>query len=418
MSTNRKEDFSKFVTGRSARDWVGGFLLVGVQVGLLGSLLVVWQYHIDTDPEVVGLHFLVLVSGYLVAAAAADWLLERTSIRSVSLTSCAVGFGGLLSLSFLAPPIPIEWRLLGVAFVGAAGGLLMTSLLYAIEPFYKEVPAAAVNLAGMMFGLGCLVATMIVALTYYAGSVRIQAGLLAVIPAIYFVVYLLNRDPMARQPVRSRQTLSTSRDTLRDLRSVAGVLFTLLLFFQFGNEWAIAGWLPLFLIHRLGSNPETAIWALALYFGALMLGRIFAQALLPRVNHRKLLIGSIVLAMIGYLALSFTDSMLGALTAVAVIGAGFAPIYPLIAEKLDNRFAFQPRVYNGVFAMAITGGMSAPWLLGYVAAALGMRYVMLVPALGSTIVLILALLIMLESYLMGGAKQNSAGEPMTPAGQR
>lgn len=417
MSTNRKEDFSKFVTGQSARAWVGGFLLIGVLVGLLGSLLVVWQYHIDTDPEIVGLHFLVLVSGYLVAAAAAESLLERTSIRSVSLLSCAVGFGGLLSLSFLAPPVLIGWRLLGVAFVGAAGGLLMTSLLYAIEPFYKEVPAAAVNLAGIMFGLGCLVATMIVALTYYARSVRIQPGLLAVIPAVYFVVYLLNRDPIARQPIRSN-TSSSTRDTLRDLRSVAGVLFTLLLFFQFGNEWAIAGWLPLFLIHRLGSNPETAIWALGLYFGALMLGRIFAQALLLRVNHRKLLIGSIVLAMIGYLALSFTDSMLGALTAVAVIGAGFAPIYPLVAEKLDNRFAFQPRVYNGVFALAITGGMSAPWLLGYVAAALGMRYVMLVPALGSTIVLILALLIMLEAYLMGSAKQNSAEEPLTPAGQQ
>jgi FHS family glucose/mannose:H+ symporter-like MFS transporter len=305
--------------------------------------------------------------------------------------------------------------LIGLGFVGVAGGLLTTSLLYAIEPFYRELPAAAVNLAGMMFVLGCLVATMIVACTYYAGSVRIQAELLAVIPAVYFVVFLLNRDPAARQHVPPRDVLPSPRDTLRDLRSVAGMLFTLLLFFQFGNEWAIAGWLPLFLIHRLGANPASAIWALALYFGALMLGRILAQALLPRINHRRLLIGSIVLAMFGYLALSFTNSMAGALTAVAVIGAGFAPIYPLVAEKLDDRFAFQPRVYNGIFAMAITGGMSAPWLLGYVAAGLGIRYVMMVPALGSTIVLVLALLIMLEAHLMGGDKRNSVEEPLTPA---
>jgi fucose permease len=270
-----------------------------------------------------------------------------------------------------------------------------------------------VNLAGIMFGLGCLVATIIVALTYYAGSVRIQAGLMAFIPAIYFVAFLLNRDPAARQ--QARAPLPRPRDNVSDLRSVAGVLFTLLLFFQFGNEWAIAGWLPLFLIHRLGANPETAIWALALYFGALMLGRIFAQALLPRISHRRLLIGSIALAMLGYLALSFTNSMAGALTAVALIGAGFAPIYPLVAEKLDDRFAFQPRAYNGIFAMAITGGMSAPWLLGYVAAALGMRYVMVVPAFGSTVVFVLALLIMLEAYLMGGDKRNSVEEPLTPA---
>jgi len=203
---------------------------------------------------------------------------------------------------------------------------------------------------------------------------------------------------------------------LRDLRSVAVALFTLLLFFQFGNEWAIAGWLPLFLIHRLGANPESAIWTLAVYFGALMLGRVFAQALLPRVDHRRLLIGSIVLAMFGYLALSFTNSMAGALSAVTVIGAGFAPIYPLVAEKLDDRFSFKPRVYNGIFAMAITGGMCTPWLLGYVAAGLGMRYAMVLPAIGSMAVLILALLIMLEAYLMGGgAKPNSVEEPLTPA---
>ena len=33
-------------------------------------------------------------------------------------------------------------------------------------------------------------------------------------------------------------------------RSPGAVLFALLLFIQFGNEWSIAGWLPLFLIRR------------------------------------------------------------------------------------------------------------------------------------------------------------------------
>jgi uncharacterized membrane protein len=65
--------------------------------------------------------------------------------------------------------------------------------------------------------------------------------------------------------------------------------------------------------------------------------------------------------------------------------------------------------------MAITGGMSEPWLLGYVAGGLGMRYVMLVPALGSIVVLVLALLIMLEAYLMGGNDRIPAEKPLTKA---
>ncbi len=158
------------------------------------------------------------------------------------------------------------------------------------------------------------------------------------------------------------------RQTLRSARSVAAVLFSLLLFFQFGNEWALAGWLPLFLIHRLGANPVWAIFALAVYFLALMLGRLAAQALLPRANHRKLLLTSIVAAMLGYLLLSLTNSMTGAWIAVVIVGGGFAPIYPLISETLDDRFSYHPGFYNGIFSIAITGahvGPLAPRICGF-----------------------------------------------------
>jgi fucose permease len=184
------------------------------------------------------------------------------------------------------------------------------------------------------------------------------------------------------------------------------VLFSLLLFFQFGNEWAIAGWLPLFLIHRLGANPVWAIFALALYFLALLGGRLAVQPFLRRLNHRKLLLASVFAAMAGYLLLSLTPGMVAAWVAVAIIGAGFAPIYPIVVETLDDRFSYHPGFYNGLFSIAATGAMFAPWLLGYVDNYLGMRYVMLLPAFGSMVVLILALLIKLEARLMGGKSGN------------
>ena len=111
--------------------------------------------------------------------------------------------------------------------------------------------------------------------------------------------------------------------------------------------------------------------------------------------------------MSGYLLLSFTNSLAGAWIAVVIIGAAYAPIYPLIAEKLDNRFSYHAGFYSGIFSIAMTGAMCAPWLLGYVDAYLGLRYVMLLPALGSIVVLILALLIMLESHLMTDSHASS-----------
>lgn len=406
MSTSPTDLLPKFVKDPRARDWINGFLLLGVLVGLVGSLLIAWQYHIETNPQLIGLHFLSLNLGYVIAVAVAQRLLLSISIRSVALLACAIGFASLLGLSLAIPPVAPVWRMFGLGLAGIGSGALATALFYALTPYFSEARVTLANLAGALFGCGCLVSTLMVGITYFAGSVRIETALLALIPLIYFVVYAGNRFPPALAPVQLREEENRIRETLKNLRSIAAVLFGLLLFFQFGNEWAIAGWLPLFLIHRLGANPVWAIFALAVYFLVLTIGRLLARRLLPRVHHRKLLLASIVTAMAGYLLLSFTTSMGGAWIAVVIIGAGFAPIYPLIAETLDGRFSYDPGFYNGIFSVAITGAMSAPWLLGYVDAYLGIRYVMLLPALGSIAVLVLALLIMLEAQLMSGKKSD------------
>jgi fucose permease len=405
VSRNYPEILPNLAADPGARAWFLGFLLAGVLVGLLGSLLIAWQYHIGTAPDLIGLHFLVFSAGYVAAAGISQRLLTRVSIRSVALFACAVGFATLSALSFLVPPVLPVWRIAGLGFVGVAGGALVTALLYVLEPYYDKAPAAAVSLCGGLFGCGCLLATVIVGTTYFMGSVQIETALLAIFPLIFFILYASNRYPAALVPVRRARNLG-AHESLRDLRSIAAVLFSLLLFFQFGNEWALAGWLPLFLIHRLGTNPEWAIFVLAGYFLALLLGRLAGRALLPVVNHRRLLLVSIVLAMLGYLLLSFTNVLPGAFLGVLIAGIGFGPVYPLISENLDSRFSYHPGFYNGIFSVAITGAMCAPWLLGYVDSYFGIRYVMFIPALGSVAVFILALLIMLEAHLMG-----EAGDP-------
>jgi len=184
------------------------------------------------------------------------------------------------------------------------------------------------------------------------------------------------------------------------LRRIALILLSLLLFLQFGTEWAIAGWLPLFLIHRLGSNPALAIAVLAIYFFALMTGRLVAQKLLTRAHPRRLLVASVALSVCGLLLLTFTNSLTAATVAVIVIGAGFAPIFPVVAERLDHRFSFHPAFYSGTISIAVTGALTAPWLLGFVNASFGMQYVMLLPAIGSVLVLLVSLLLMFEAHLM------------------
>ena len=110
------------------------------------------------------------------------------------------------------------------------------------------------------------------------------------------------------------------RWTFSELRSTGAVLLSLLLFFQLGNEWALAGWLPLFLSQRLGISPPTALGMLALYWLALTIGRAASQWILPRARHGRLLLGTVTAAMFGCIILGATDNRFGAITGVLLVG--------------------------------------------------------------------------------------------------
>jgi fucose permease len=192
---------------------------------------------------------------------------------------------------------------------------------------------------------------------------------------------------------------------LSELRSPGAVLLSLLLFFQFGNEWAIAGWLPLFLSQRLGISPATSIGMLALYWLALLVGRVGAQWILPRVRHSRLLLASVLASVFGCTVLIATDNRFGAVAGILMLGAAFAPVYPLVVERIGHRYPhFHPGFHNGIFSFAIAGGLLAPCTLGYFASYWGVQIVMGLPLAGSIMVFILLLLIGLEARLSSAAR--------------
>jgi len=52
---------------------------------------------------------------------------------------------------------------------------------------------------------------------------------------------------------------------------------------------------PLYLIRITGCSPALAIFLLALFWLALLVGRIIAQALLKRIRHSRMLLWSVSL---------------------------------------------------------------------------------------------------------------------------
>ena len=378
-----------------SRRALAGFFISGVLISFLGAVLPAWQHHISSDYGIVGLYFLGLIGGLLSSVSAAPKLLESKGVGWTLAFACAIAGSGFLYLAFVSPPVPAWWRIAGMAILGFAAGLLHTAIFQAISPMYRHDPAATVNLAGILFGLGCLAVALLISGAFYAYTAAALQAWIAVIPALFGWMYL--KTPFPVRPVPHHPAV---REIFSELRSPAAVLLALLLFFQLGNEWAVAGWLTLFLTQRLGISPASSLLMLALFWFALLIGRVGAQWILPKVRHSRLLMSSAAAAILGCVILLATNNRFGAVSGIVLLGSAFGPIYPLLVEKIGHRFpSFHPGFYNGIFSFAIAGGLLAPGTLGYFASAWGVSVVMGLPLAGSIVVFVLLLLIGLEARL-------------------
>jgi MFS transporter, FHS family, glucose/mannose:H+ symporter len=388
--------------GRSgAGNALAGFLLSGFLLALLGALLPAWGYHRD-PPEftTVGNYFLCLAIGIVASAGVGRRIMGRRGLSFLMVFACAVACAALAVLAAACPPASAWWRALGLAGLGFGAGLLNMALFYAVSRRYGSDAAGTVTRGGIWHGLGCLAATLLVACAFYLfndPSVAALLALMAALPGVFALVYAKNSYAAALPG-----TQPTLRQALADFRSPGAVLFALLLFFQFGNEWSIAGWLPMFLMRRVGLSLKAALFTLSLYWLFLLVGRLGAIAILPRVRHGRLLTGSVLSALFGCMILYSTKTGFGAASGAFFVGAGYASVYPLVAEAIGRRFPYyHPGFFNGIFSVALLGGLLAPATLGYAADAWGVGVVIGIPLLGTCMVMLLVLSIWLESKVTG-----------------
>jgi fucose permease len=377
---------------------LAGFLLSGFLLALLGAILPAWGYHRD-PPEFtsVGNYFLCLAVGLVAASIPARRIMNRRGVAFLLAFASGLACASLIYLALLPTAVSAWWRALGLFSLGAGAGLLNMALFHAISRRYQRDAAGTVNMGGVWYGVGCLAATMLVGGTFYAYSVPAILALMALVPGVFAGLYA--RASYQPAPAGLEPTM---RQALADFRSPGAILFALLLFFQFGNEWSLAGWLPLFLIRRVGLSPKGALATLAFYWLCLLTGRVVSVSILPRVRHGRLLLGSVVSALFGCLILSATQTGFGAASGVFFVGAGYASMYPLVAEAIGRRFPYyHPGFFNGIFSLALVGGLLAPASIGYAAAAWGVGVVVGIPLLGTCVVMLLILLIWLESKVTG-----------------
>ena len=378
---------------RGSRAALTGFFLSGMLFAFLGAILPAWGYHLTELYSRVGNYFIAFNIGLFLANRLSAWLLPRKGIRWCLRLACVLACATLLGLAY-APMTGFAWRTAGLLLLGASTGLLHGAIFQAITPIYRHDPAATGNLAGIFFGAGSLAMALLVAGTYYAYTVPAILMLIAVIPGLFAVWYSRVPNDVAVSPMPKLS------ETIKDLRSPMAIQLGVVLMMQCANEWSVGGWLALFLTQRLGVSPSSSLFFLSLYYGSLVLGRIAAQAVLPAMRHGKLLMIGCVAATLGFVILTFTDNRFGVISGILFVGIGFAPVYPLLAERIGGRFPYyDPALYHGIFTVAFAGALLATGAQGYLAASFGIRSVLMVPLAGTIVVSLLLVAIWIEQKI-------------------
>ncbi len=383
--------------GEPVRPWriLRGLTLSGFLLALPGGLLPVWGYHVRGDLGTAANYFAALGAGLTGGAVLGLRLHRDHPVERVLGAGCLTGALSLLMLAFVAPPASAWLQAAALLLTGMAAGFINTAVFEALAAAWEGDPARIILQGGIFFGLGSVVSAWLLSKCIDSLDAPILFGLAALVAGVSGLLFL-------RAPLPRHARAWPMPPAAKDLRSVLAILFALLLFFQFASEWCIAGWLPVFLIDRLGLSPETAVLLLALYWLALTAGRVVVARLLRLVRHGRLLGISAFCALFGCICLVAANTRGGVVTGILLTGFGFSAIYPLASERIATRFSFyHPGYFNGIFTFAMLGGILTPFAVGHLAAALGLRVIPLAAIVGSCAVFVLVFLIWLGRKVSG-----------------
>ena len=320
---------------------LSGLVVSGFLLALPGGLLPLWGFHIRQDFGTAANSFLVLGVGTAGGAAAALRFRNKFPVKHLLATGCFAAALSLLLLSLAAPPASFWYPSLALLIAGLSAGAVNTAVFESIALAYEANPAKITLTGGIFFGVGSILAAYLLAECLDSSSPARLLAITALIPAAAGAAF--ERVPLPQYSLRPLPVA----DVAKDLRSALAIMFALLLFFQFASEWSIAGWLPVFLIDRLGLSPGTAVQLLAIYWLALTVAGLSRRACCPSSGMASMLADQRILRSLRmYGAACGREPRLGRSWEFLLTGAGFSAIYPLAAERIARPLLVLP---SGLF---------------------------------------------------------------------
>ncbi len=334
-----------------------GFVLTGIVNTLLGPVLPMLSQRWSLDDADAGLLFTVQFVGSMLgvglsSALTAGW--GATTMLAIGSGLMAIGVGTLLPASWPASLVFVFCYGVGLGFA-----IPVTNLL--VADAYPHRRAAALNLVNLAWVVGAVAGPAVLALFARFGRSELFLPGLAI--ALVLVAAMHARRawieprpmPAADHPVRRHELW----------RTPALALFVALFFLYSGTESAVGGWVASYAQRMPATAAGVAVLAPAFFWGALLVGRALAPAVLARISDMALINLGLVLATVALVMLLNARTSEGVVLSATLGGLGLAPVFPTTMALMARAFeGAASRAAGPTFAAAGLGGAIVPWLVG------------------------------------------------------
>jgi len=359
-----------------------GMFVFGIVMAILGAILPSLFARISMDKGQAANLFLIMNFAMLLMSLFFGPIVDRFGYK-LFLILCSL----LVALAFalLAGASSYGLVILAAVVLGFGGGGLnggTNTLTSDINPGGR---GSALNLLGVFFGFGALsIPFLIGTLLGWAGlkNILLLAALLGLVPLVLFLLSTFPR-PKQAQGFPMRRAADIVHDPIL-------WLCAFILFFQSGNEFTLGGWISTYLHEVFGAPAMAASLVLAGYWAAVMVGRLAASRIVPRLKNETVVIASAGLSLLAGVLLIAAPGRGWASAGAVLIGLGFAAIYPTTLAIAGEHFAaLSGTAFSLIFTVALSGGMLCPWLAGKIGQASGLRQGLFIPVVNCLMIIIL-----------------------------
>lgn len=345
------------------------FITLGLIAAVTGPTLPALAERVHVHLDEISIVFATRSTGYLIGSLLGGHTYDRVPGHPV----IALMLGVIAAMMFLIPVIPVLW-ILAVVFlvVGVAESTVDVGCNSLLIWLHRHAVGPWMNGLHFCFGVGAFLAPIVIAqVVLTTGDITWAYWTLAllIVPGVLWLPRLTSPPP---QEVPHTQRTSTTH---------WGMVFLIasFIFLYVGAEAAFGGWAFAYATNLHLANDTTAAYLVAVFWGALTVGRLAGIPIAARLAPRVILLLDLVVCLLGIgiiivWAESATVLWIGAIAA----GLGMASIYPAMLAFAGQQMTITGQITGWVSLGAGAGGMFLPWLIGQLFVGIGPQVTMLI----------------------------------------